>query len=407
MRAQEALAMHGSLIGRSSQARLRLPSDFFETTFQRAPLLVRSALEEAESIVDIADLEHALIAGAHTDHVRIRATKTTGGKDRKQRLIREEKNASSFARALRQGFTIVYDNPDILLRPVSELCSELVRLASSGHCRNVRCGVYAAIFLSPANAQGISLHFDSKDVFAVQLQGEKTWLLYPPPVPCPLDNSGDNEYDDLLATEPLLRATLRPGDLLYVPRGFLHAVSTGAEPSLHVTLGLTAITWLDVLKPMMENQSVFREAVPSAFLDADGDRESLAASLSERLMLLADPSHFLKEGTLQRLADTVADPKQTKSLLSDSLSPPLAPVGCGSYEKRFGTRYVVTKTNEGLVIGFPGGRVKVAASNAKALATILERDAFTFSDLSNACSEGAPQELLHALELAGFVYERR
>jgi hypothetical protein len=37
---------------------------------------------------------------------------------------------------------------------------------------------------------------------------------------------------------PLGRFTLRPGDLLYLPRGYVHEAAANTEPALHITLGL-------------------------------------------------------------------------------------------------------------------------------------------------------------------------
>jgi hypothetical protein len=41
--------------------------------------------------------------------------------------------------------------------------------------------------------------------------------------------------------------TLNQGDLIYIPRGFVHAAESGDGPSLHITLGLTAIFFEDLL----------------------------------------------------------------------------------------------------------------------------------------------------------------
>jgi len=40
---------------------------------------------------------------------------------------------------------------------------------------------------------------------------------------------------------------LTAGDLLYMPRGFLHEAWTTDEPSTHLTVGLHVVRWLDLL----------------------------------------------------------------------------------------------------------------------------------------------------------------
>jgi ribosomal protein L16 Arg81 hydroxylase len=51
----------------------------------------------------------------------------------------------------------------------------------------------------------------------------------------PSQSSGDLSHDEI--GKPMLEVTLRPGDVLYLPRGFVHeAISSADEPSAHLTL---------------------------------------------------------------------------------------------------------------------------------------------------------------------------
>jgi len=100
------------------------------------------------------------------------------------------------------------------------------------------------------------LHNDRYEVFAVQVEGEKAWKVWDPdglklpenialdptvapfrhtvtfasPEPVPLD----------AFPKPTLNGKLKPGALLYVPRGSLHVASTAGidMPSLHITMGV-------------------------------------------------------------------------------------------------------------------------------------------------------------------------
>ena len=55
---------------------------------------------------------------------------------------------------------------------------------------------------------------------------------------------------DELESGPVLECTLEPGDLLYMPRGFIHEASTKEDQhSLHITLSAAQKnTWGDLLQ---------------------------------------------------------------------------------------------------------------------------------------------------------------
>ena len=99
------------------------------------------------------------------------------------------------------------------------------------------CGAGANVYHTPAGCQGFAPHWDDINAFVLQLEGEKSWRLYAPRSEAEVlprfssPNLAQEELGDLIA-----QVTLRPGDLLYLPRGLVHqAVSTEAA-SLHLTV---------------------------------------------------------------------------------------------------------------------------------------------------------------------------
>jgi Cupin superfamily protein len=136
-------------------------------------------------------------------------------------------------------------------------------------------------YYTPSAAQGLPVHHDTHDVFCLQVAGEKRWLVYEPVLELPLK---DQRYRRELGEpgEPVLDVTLAPGDTLYLPRGWLHEALTSDSDSLHLTVGITAYTWLDALKAALDecrDEVAFRRSL-SDEADAAGD---LLALLQERL----------------------------------------------------------------------------------------------------------------------------
>jgi cupin superfamily protein len=72
---------------------------------------------------------------------------------------------------------------------------------------------------------------------------------------------------------------LKPGDTLYLPRGWLHAATTSDSDSLHITVGVNVHTWLDAIKAALrecEDDVEFRRS-------PDGDAQELLDRLLARL----------------------------------------------------------------------------------------------------------------------------
>jgi bifunctional lysine-specific demethylase and histidyl-hydroxylase NO66 len=137
-------------------------------------------------------------------------------------------------------------------------------------------------YYTPRSAQGLPVHHDTHDVFCLQVAGEKRWLVYEPALELPLK---DQRYRRELGEpgEPVLDVTLGPGDTLYLPRGWLHEAVTSEGDSFHLTVGLSAYTWIDAFKDALEecrDELAFRRSVPE---EADGRRDELVALLEHRL----------------------------------------------------------------------------------------------------------------------------
>ena len=113
------------------------------------------------------------------------------------------------------------------------------------------CLVGCNTYLTPRGAQGFRPHYDDIDAFILQAEGEKRWQLWAPRSEAdvnPLQSSPDFARGDLGA--PDFDVTLRPGDLLYMPRGLIHCAQTPAdsEHSLHLTVSTNQMhSWAHVL----------------------------------------------------------------------------------------------------------------------------------------------------------------
>jgi hypothetical protein len=86
---------------------------------------------------------------------------------------------------------------------------------------------------------------------------------------------------------------MEPGDVLYLPRGFIHeAAANDAEPTLHVSLGMISLTWRDALLMAINDAAAshaeLRASVPlspalSAASDVPAQLEAALAAVAGEL----------------------------------------------------------------------------------------------------------------------------
>jgi bifunctional lysine-specific demethylase and histidyl-hydroxylase NO66 len=153
-------------------------------------------------------------------------------------------NVSRVAREFERGATLVVQGMHHWWPALGAFCRSLE--ARLGHAAQ------ANAYFTPRRAQGLPVHHDTHDVFCLQLSGEKRWLIYEPVWELPLR---DQKYKEEMGKpgEPVLDITLRPGDTLYLPRGWLHAAATSDEESLHLTIGVNVYTWFEAFRAALND----------------------------------------------------------------------------------------------------------------------------------------------------------
>ena len=140
---------------------------------------------------------------------------------------------------------------------MTELCKELE--AEFGFAFN------ANLYLTPPNAKGFNVHYDTHDVFVLQIAGTKIWEIFESPIELPLPG----QIHDASGAQPgrvTDKFTLEEGDLAYIPRGFFHHAIAGNDTSLHITLGAMVQTWCELLIEAISELSLrdvaFRRGLP-------------------------------------------------------------------------------------------------------------------------------------------------
>ncbi|WP_199246037.1 cupin domain-containing protein [[Phormidium] sp. ETS-05] len=143
------------------------------------------------------------------------------------------------------------------------------------------------LYCSPRSEKGFNCHYDTHEVLILQIDGEKEWLIFPETIAAPVSTIRSSEQipPDV---PPYLQCILKPGDVLYIPRGHWHyAIACGSpaeedySPSLHLTLGIdcqTGLDWMTWLGQKLPENPEWRENLP---LMSQADRPAVQNHLEK------------------------------------------------------------------------------------------------------------------------------
>ena len=217
--------------------------------------------------------------------------------------VSDQLNDELVWRHFEAGATLVLQGLHRTHEPILRFTQALA--ADLGH----PCQVNA--YVTPPQNTGFADHFDVHDVFVVQVEGEKRWRIREPVWPLPLrDQTWDRHREAVAAaaeSEPLDEFVVTPGDVLYLPRGFLHSATALGEVSIHLTIGVHAWTRHNVADQLAA------EALRSLTSDP-AMRESLALGID-----VSDQGEYAEDIAAVRSALVTAIENIPEAILAQSL----------------------------------------------------------------------------------------
>ncbi len=175
---------------------------------------------------------------------------------------------------LRKGASLVANDIDSFTPGLSSMANSLEETLSAK--------IQANLYCSWQQHQAFDSHLDTHDVYALQLEGEKLWHVYEGCVDSPIAHPAFSDMSqaqiDKLKGKLAAELVMRPGDLIYLPRGQYHDALAVTGHSMHVTFGATSVIGLDYLNALFDmavDSPLFRAQCPRP---AEG-RQRLAAHL--------------------------------------------------------------------------------------------------------------------------------
>jgi hypothetical protein len=185
------------------------------------------------------------------------------------------------------GWTIALNNMQRQLPALAGLCQAAEAVFSAPFQTN--------LYLTPPNAQGFKAHWDTHDVFVMQVHGAKSWSIYDTKIELPLPGQSFNiqQQDPGPVSDAFM---LEAGDLLYIPRGVMHAAHSDAQASLHITFGLMGRTWSELLIEAVASAALanpaLRRNLPAGYARGDHDQAATQAMFAGLMADLAGSIDF-------------------------------------------------------------------------------------------------------------------
>jgi ribosomal protein L16 Arg81 hydroxylase len=357
------------------------PEDFFSEHWERKPLhLSREDARYYDSILTNEDLEK-IISSADLRYPAIQLARN-GSYLAPEAYTKNLKHGTEFFNGVpdltqiqseyRSGATVVLPALQRTWAPLRELCAVLEEDFSHA--------VHANAYLTPGDSPGFTPHYDTHDVFVLQIAGRKRWHVFEPPLKLPHRSQPFTPIGYALPA-PILELELKPGDLLYLPRGYVHAAHTSDGHSAHITIGMTVYTWVELISELIaasKDIGGFRTALPPGFAAREDLKKTLKDGLARCMDQLRDNSDSdrLIESFLQRVRSSRVRPQRAFS--SDARV-----IGL---QTRFKTpdvgSYRVSIEQRGVVMEFAGKKFVLPEKIRVTIDEMCRRQSFRLQDLS-------------------------
>lgn len=304
------------------------------------------------------------------------------------------------AKALSQGDTLVLNDVQQYCPVVAVLCRKLEYLLNSN--------INANLYYTPTNAQGLLPHFDIQDVFILQLKGAKTWHFQnSDSIVLPLENSDIHEPSSISYNV----ATLRSGDLMYMPRGTLHYATTSSEFSVHLTVTIPVLRWKDALQILFEHaldecantHIEFRKALPIGFfIDRRKwaqQNNAFAEELVKKMLSqtsLSNGMHSIARYFINRMRplndDSFSSIRRAASVTLETV-----------VRRAKGVIPWIEESGERVVLRYPGNALSLPVKTVEAVHFTCEHTCFTPSELPNIFSQESKLRFVRRLLTEGFL----
>ena len=270
---------------------------FFEEYWERKPLVVqRECADYYRSLLTLDEVDRVLttLDLRYPNVVLKNAAREVPSQDYTVQGSRLD--VAKVYQLFAEGSTVTLAYLDTVIPALTAFCRGLEAEFSHPFQANA--------YLTPTGSQGAKVHYDTHDVFVLQVTGSKRWTILGAPLELPLRNQ-DFDPAEHEPGGPTLEFELCAGDAAYIPRGWVHEARSSDNVSLHITVGVLVYTWTDFLLECVADACLtnvaFRKSLPPGFARKDFPREQARTVFGRLLQHLSECA--APDKTLDRFTD--------------------------------------------------------------------------------------------------------
>jgi ribosomal protein L16 Arg81 hydroxylase len=383
------------------------PEDFFSKHWEIHHLYIpRNKPSFYDGIFSLEDIDHAIASSSGVSQDNLAIIPPVGSNRNIERFIPSDAPMEKIYTEFSSGSTIRLMSVQQTWPPVATLAAVLSEAFSAS--------VNINFYLTPPNSQGFPIHIDTHEVLVLQIEGHKEWHLYEAKYQLPVEtliHMGDMKAkikSPLKEDEVNLREVIRmqQGDLLYIPRGVPHKAVSAEGASLHLTVGIYPLLWVDFMKAAIELLSVeeisLRRSILSGLPWSPNMKEEMVNCFYQQLKLIERAPFERALSTLKSASRLTrrhypADGHFRQLTRLDKLK-----IGT-LLIRRDGLECMVERATSTATIYFASNQMKGPVSIAPALEYVRDHEIFRVADLPQMRDEASRLVLAQRLVREGLL----
>jgi len=353
-------------------------NEFFEEYWEKSPLHFSSVIDAPQNLISLASCEKQIsICSQIKESIPCIIEKHIACPLSTSSQLNDP--VGTAAAAFDRGCSILIPHLQKSNSVFASLCRQFDNLLlSSG--THLKKPTFSNVYITPPNSQGFGVHYDNHCVLVLQVTGTKRWLVSEPEYQLPIARC-KTVLPDACLSNPCIDIELAPGDALYVPRGFPHAARSTDQTSLHITLGLSTVTWSRLISLAAERLEGFRCSVRPSTSDGTLAQQHLFKKLLPKLM-----QEDLTRLLLEMLGECLSDLPPVISETADRFN--LGELSDNTALRRVRNVMVMpARQGESALLHFPGGPLALPLSNQNVLAFVADHEKFLISEIPNVSYE--------------------
>jgi hypothetical protein len=260
-------------------------------------------------------------------------------------------------------------------------------------------------YIAPPRAAGLGPHHDETEVFTLQIAGKKRWRVYDR-----VRSDRPAMYAPTAVRSPSYDFETEPGDLFYLPNGFVHEV-TNEVMSFSLTIVFAPFTWrciLDRLVSRLAPEPEFFEPLPAGILNGAAGAAMIESAFRARVDRVRDELARLRawevlDGLAARLVAGQTLPAKPHFEILATLDEVV--VLESWVGRRDDTSAHLARYGDVVVLTLPGGYVIQASGHTYAAFDQITSavHAFRVKDVAGGLADEAKLALVRKLVSVGFL----